>query len=672
MTIKSKLLFAMILVGVLPVLLVTGYVSFKISDFLEQSQGAAMQRDCEKVRQYFDGSMRRRDRDLRVLKANPILSESLMSDFDYSVVDQLLTDLVADKDNPFSFIMLTKADGTTVGASDARLVGKENANKKWHQETLAKGRYYSDWNRRPEKAILSNPPFGGEYRYTQVVSRRISGTDGDALGTINARVKWQLLQQWLAQEIEGFRKSGWLSKKVTVVKGDGAIIAHAEGSAFYGKPLGEILADKVNLKKVMEQDAGFLHDSGHGIAQVCSFTTLTFGESTWKILVTAAESEFFQVKKEFLMALAGVCVFCLVLAVFFGLLAGNSVARPLKQVVILLQEIASGAGDLTVRLPTGAAGKKIDEIGQLSSAFNEFVGKLHNIFKEVLDGLHSLNASSGHLTGMAEILSDGARTASERSDGVAAAAEEMSSNMNSVAAAVEEASTNISQVADAAGEMSSAFGQIAGRTGEARQVTETAVQQVGDATEKVAELGEVAAQIGQVVETITSISAQTNLLALNATIEAARAGEAGKGFAVVANEIKELAGQTAVATDEISDRIDGIQSSVGGTVSIIEQISVVINRVNEIVAAIAANIEEQDVVTGQIADNVGQASSGILEVAENVAQSSTVSGQVTGDITEVSRTVTEITDSGGEVKQSADELATLAGRLQELVGNFKL
>ena len=672
MKIKTKLLLAMILVGVVPVLLVSAYVSFKISDTLEESQSLIMQSECDAVRDHLAVNMSLRERDLRLLKANPVLSQSLISDFDYSDVNHLFTDFVADQDNPFSFIMLTKADGTTVGASDERLLGKQNGKKKWHQETLAKGEYYSDWNQRPESAILSKPPFGGDYRFTQVVSQRIDDQAGEPLGTINARVKWQLVQKWISKVIEGYRKSGWQSKTIAVVKSDGAIIAHVKGSGFYNKPLTAVLGDKANIELIMKQESGVLHDSGNGTPQVCCFATLAFGSSTWKIIVMAAEAEFYQVKNEFFRALAGASLFCLILAIGFGFLAGNSVARPLKRVVAMLQEIASGSGDLTVRLPMAPAGRQRDEIGELAFAFNQFVEKLHAIFKEVVDDLHSLETSSSKLTGMADSLSSGSQTASERSDGVAAAAEEMSSNLNSIAAAVEEASTNIAQVADAAGVMSSSFDRIAGQTGEAREVTGTAVNQSRQATDKVAELGEVASQIGQVVETITSISSQTNLLALNATIEAARAGEAGKGFAVVANEIKELAAQTAGATDEIRDRIEGIQSSVTGTVSTIEQISLVINQVNEIVASVTVSIEEQDEVARQIADNVGQASAGIMEVTENVAQSSTVSGQVAGDIVDVSHISSEITHSGEQVKQSADELATLATRLQRLVGNFKL
>jgi methyl-accepting chemotaxis protein len=672
MTIKRKFILAMIIVGVVPLLLVAGYVCNDISNILYKVQGEQVRSECSFLQNELYSSMLRRMRELRMLTSNSVFVESLISDFDYSVAEQLLQGMVKDKDTPFSFVMLTNVDGITVAASDKQLLGKKNAAKKWHQETLAKGSYFSDWNQRPDTAILSQPPYGGDFRYTLVLSRLIVGSDGAKLGTLNARIKWQRVQKVIESAVAGFRENGWQSKTIIVVKGDGTIIAHAKGSELYGKPLTSIMKDKANINKVLESKSGMFNDVGQNGRQIVCFKTIAFEGHPWKVLVTVDKGEFYQVRSDFLRTLAGVCLVCMIMALVVGVFFGNSIVKPLQQVVLMLQEIASGDGDLTVRLPTVAEGKKSGELDQLARAFNVFAGKLHGIFKEIVTGLNTLNGSSTELTVMSTALSEGAQTASERANGVAAAAEEMSSNMNNVAAAVEEASTNIGQVADAAEEMSSSFGRISEGTSEARQVTETAVHQVQSATEKVAELGTVAGQIGQVVESITSISSQTNLLALNATIEAARAGEAGKGFAVVANEIKELAAQTSAATEEIKDRIEGIQGSVGGTVSTIEEISSVINKVNEIVSRIAAHIDEQDQVAGQIAENVGQASIGIQEVTENVAQSSNVAGQVANDISEVSMISEEITVSGAEVRQDANELGELSKRLHGLVGNFKL
>ena len=161
-------------------------------------------------------------------------------------------------------------------------------------------------------------------------------------------------------------------------------------------------------------------------------------------------------------------------------------------------------------------------------------------------------------------------------------------------------------------------------------------------------------------------------MALNATIEAARAGEAGRGFAVVANEIKELALQTAKATEEIRGRIQGIQQTTGLTVSEIGQISHVINDVDAIVATIAAAVEEQSVTTRDIADNVGQASSGVQEVNQNVAQADSVIKDIARDVAEVSSAASEVAVTATSMHQSSETLTMLAGNLDDMVSRFKI
>jgi methyl-accepting chemotaxis protein len=162
------------------------------------------------------------------------------------------------------------------------------------------------------------------------------------------------------------------------------------------------------------------------------------------------------------------------------------------------------------------------------------------------------------------------------------------------------------------------------------------------------QLGAAANSIGKVIETITDISEQVNLLALNATIEAARAGEAGKGFAVVANEIKELAKQTAAATQDIKEKIEGIQGTTSMTVGQITEITQVINDVNDVVGNIATAVEQQSAATKEIATNVAQASQGIQEVNENVNQSSSVSGEISRDIAGVSVSMNEMSTSSSQ------------------------
>ena len=357
-----------------------------------------------------------------------------------------------------------------------------------------------------------------------------------------------------------------------------------------------------------------------------------------------------------------VAIIALCLVIAFG------IVRALKEMIVSFQDIAEGEGDLTKRIVI----KSKDEIAELASWFNIFLEKLQTMIKKIADNSVHVDRSSTDLTEIATMMSGSAADTSSRANNVSAAAEEMSANLNNVAAAMEESSTNSTMVATAAEEMTATINEIAQNAEKARAIADQAVTKASNASTQMNELGEAAIGIGKVVETITEISEQVNLLALNATIEAARAGEAGRGFAVVANEIKELAKQTSAATLEIKGKIENIQNSTEGTVKGIDEISGVINNVNDIVGTIATAVEEQSAATSEIASNIAQASQGIQEVNENVNQSSTVAGEITKDIAIVNQSSSEIANSGDQVKISAEDLKRMAGELKAIVGSFKV
>ena len=186
------------------------------------------------------------------------------------------------------------------------------------------------------------------------------------------------------------------------------------------------------------------------------------------------------------------------------------------------------------------------------------------------------------------------------------------------------------------------------------------------------QLGAAAKEIDKVTATITAISAQTNLLALNATIEAASAGEAGRGFAVVANEIKELARQTSAATENIKNKIAGVQASTQSAMNGIEKISTVINDVGAIIADIAAAIEEQSSVTKAVAGNIAQASIGVKDANVRIAQTASVSKSMAHDLTGVNTAVEEVRQGGEHVRTSTLELSKVAEQLTATAGQFKV
>lgn len=358
----------------------------------------------------------------------------------------------------------------------------------------------------------------------------------------------------------------------------------------------------------------------------------------------------------------------LILICLSTVLITRAICLPLQEVSSMLKDIAEGDCDLTQRLNVDSK----DELGELAGSFNSFIEKLQNMFKQVAAGVTTLSSATGDLSATSIQLSSGTNQVSSDSDGVAAAAEEMTANINSVSAATEEITTNMTLVASATEEMTATINEVSQNTERATNVTQNAVVVAGTASERIKELGKAAQEIGKVTESIAEISEQTNLLALNATIEAARAGEAGKGFAVVANEIKELAKQTAEATLEIKQKIEGVQNSSVSSVSEIEQITTVIDEINETVSTISSTVEEQAIATSEISNNVSQGVQGLGEVNENVAQSALVSGEISQNISSINQSSTEIADGTKQINTSATELSKLAKDLEDMMRGFKL
>jgi methyl-accepting chemotaxis protein len=233
-------------------------------------------------------------------------------------------------------------------------------------------------------------------------------------------------------------------------------------------------------------------------------------------------------------------------------------------------------------------------------------------------------------------------------------ATETAAQANAVSAAAEQVSLNIQTVATGAQEMTAGNREISKNAGEAARVATAAVKAADATNATITKLGESGAEIGKVIKVITSIAQQTNLLALNATIEAARAGEAGKGFAVVANEVKELAKETAKATEEISRKIEAIQTDTQSAVRAIGDIGAIINQINDIQNTIASSVEEQTATANEISRNVADAARGSTEIARN--------------ITGVAEAASSTNKGALNCEKSASDLLKVAEELQALVG----
>ncbi len=333
-----------------------------------------------------------------------------------------------------------------------------------------------------------------------------------------------------------------------------------------------------------------------------------------------------------------------------------------------LVEIIEKGDDLSGKIVITSS----NDIGELNEVINTLIDSNQHLFKNISEKSTKLNVTSAELVSLFELLSSNADKMNQKSNTVAAASEQMSNSISAAATTMEESSSNIKMLTSATETMSSTISDISQHSGKATSIADEAVTQARNASGSVEELSTATQDIGKFTETITDISEQINLLALNATIEAARAGEAGKGFAVVANEIKELARQTAAATQEIKGKVDGIQGSTASTITKIKEITDVINSVNDIVSTIASIVDAQSEATSDIANNVAQVTQGFENVSKAVIESSTVSQEITNDISEANKAAEEITESSADVNLTAKELAALAEDLENLLGKYNV
>jgi methyl-accepting chemotaxis protein len=308
---------------------------------------------------------------------------------------------------------------------------------------------------------------------------------------------------------------------------------------------------------------------------------------------------------------------------------------------VLAQAEAIAAGDLT---RDDLQVRSQDELGDLTSAINKMSTNLKTMIVAITENAQHVASASEEL--------------SSTSQQITANSEETSAQAGVVNQSAQQVNTNLQSVSTGAEEMTATIQSIASNAHEAATVASGAVQTAQAANATVAKLGDSSAEIGEVIKVITSIAQQTNLLALNATIEAARAGEAGKGFAVVANEVKELAKQTAKATEDISRKINAIQTDTKGAVDAIGSISAVINQINDISGTIATAVEEQSATTNEMTRNVAEAAKG--------------SGEITHNIAGVAEAARGTSNSAQESQKAANELAEMAVQLRGLVSQFKI
>jgi len=339
------------------------------------------------------------------------------------------------------------------------------------------------------------------------------------------------------------------------------------------------------------------------------------------------------------LTMGGTALAAVAVGIFVAVFLSRRISGATQSVLAQAQAIA--AGDLTRdEIKIGSK----DELGDLADAINKMSVSLKSMILAITENSVQVASASEELNSTSQQITANSEETSAQADVVSKAAQQVSQNLQTVATGAEE--------------MGASIKEIAKNATEAAKVATSAVKVAETTTATVSKLGDSSAEIGQVIKVITSIAQQTNLLALNATIEAARAGEAGKGFAVVANEVKELAKETAKATEDISRKIEAIQTDTKAAVDAIGTISGVINQINDISGTIATAVEEQNATTNEMSRNVSEA-----------AQSS---GEITSNISGVAQAAESTSRGASETQKAAQQLVETSTELRRLVDQFKI
>jgi methyl-accepting chemotaxis protein len=433
-----------------------------------------------------------------------------------------------------------------------------------------------------------------------------------------------------------------------------------------------ILKTKVQTeatKKAIEGEDGVMVTNDYrGIEVLSAYGPMDWMGLRWGVMaeIDMEEVDIPIVAMQRDMSIAGLVLVLAMAAI--GFLFARSITNPIARMTDSMGVLADG--NLDAEIP---AQDRSDEIGEMAAAvqvFKENAIRVKEMEAEQLEQekrtedekrrmmnqmADDFQASVG---GVVQTVSSASTELQSSAQSMTAISEQTSSQATAVAAASEEASTNVQTVASAAEELSSSISEISRQVSQSTEIAGTAVGAAEQADEMVQGLAMSAQKIGEVVALITDIADQTNLLALNATIEAARAGEAGKGFAVVASEVKNLANQTAKATEEISSQISGIQSATQDSVQAIQGITKTIGEISEIAGAIAAAVEEQGAATSEIARNVEQAAAGTGEVSSNIGGVTQAAGEAGQSATQVLNAANELSEQSELLKSEVDKFMT--------------
>ena len=589
--------------------------------------------------------------------------------------------MVLDQDG--RVVAVNTVDAKNKALDTAFLIGKDFSNADWFKaskdgrftasETLS-GTVVSDVSQDADAITV----FGPE---TLAIgySAPILGSNGDFRGVWRNLADFTLVEDIIKATYSSLEKRGIKSGEITLANKQGTLLAFLEpvlnGTLDFNrsktgvlqKTKEDIATDSIQL--AAQGKSGSIKEicPDKNVRQISGFTksqgALGYPGLGWIMTVSVTEQDLLNYVHEIAYGMGVAAVLILLVSAFF---IGRSISRPIVACSNAVQKLANG--DLTGSVDF----KRNDELGTLADSVNACIENLRKMVQEITHTSEALTESASILTETANSQAAGAEQTNVQAHTVAAAGEELAINSKSMTASAGEISQAATTVAAAVEEMSSSIQEVARNCTQESEIARKADSQARQTRDLMIKLDDSARQIGKIVELINQIAEQTNLLALNATIEAASAGEAGRGFAVVANEVKELARQSASATQDIRLQVSLIQENTSNSMEAIDDVAKVIEQVSQIASSIAAAVEEQSATTSEIVRSLHNVTSSTKSLSENVKNASAGADEVSRTINGVSQAASESAKGASRISSSAGELSHLAGSLGQLVNRFKL
>ena len=678
---NGKLIMAFLAMGIVPLVVVGWLATTRASSALLETSSDRLEVAAITAGEMIDRNLFERYGDVQAFASDDkILSDpaAAVEHADFLTATYGVYDLMILTDLEGTVIAVNSVDYAGKPVNTASLIGTDQSGTEWFRAGLAVApgvTHYTDVEINP----LVTEIFGDE-RETLGFTAPIRDMDtGEPIGVWHNQASFaRIVTPIMDFTREEFSKGGTTNAETQLIRSDGLLLDDADHDAVFKVNLADLGLEAAKLPGghgvTREVHARLGIEQLNGYARLDG--ALGFEGYGWGLLLRQPVSEAEGAATSLRNGIIVVALIFVAVIAAIGAWLARGIARPVAAVSKQASKIAGG--DLNVETLDI---ERTDEIGDLASAFNdmsemlgtvgaqarlvadkeltspeldaELPGELGDALATMIaslrDMIDQLRGSSQQLAGAADELStvsvdmgSSAEQTSQQATTASATGDEVSSSVATVAAAIEEMNATIREVALSATEASS----VANEAVDVAKLTSNTITKLGVSSE----------EIGSVINVINSIAEQTNLLALNATIEAARAGEAGKGFAVVASEVKELANQTATATEEIATRIQTIQEDMTGAVSANEQIGETIDRINEISATIASAVEEQSVTTAEIGRSIEDAASGTQDIAVS--------------ITEVASAADSTRQSTEDTRRSADEMSRMATDLNDLVAAY--